>query len=235
MLEVNNLETGYSYLQVLWNVSLKVEQSEVVALIGPNGAGKTTILRSIMGIVKPWKGSVKFLGQDITGRQTHELAKMGLAFVTEDRNLFSGMTVMENLLMGGFTIRSKEKFNKTLDYVLSLFPRLEERKKQYAATMSGGERQMLAIARALMLSPKLLILDEPSMGLSPQNVDIVFDAILKLKSENVTVMLVEQNVNRTLEIADRAYVLENGSIAMEGKGEDMLNDEHIKNMYLGVA
>ncbi len=146
MLEVNNLETGYSYLQVLWNVSLKVEQSEVVALIGPNGAGKTTILRSIMGIVKPWKGSVKFLGQDITGRQTHELAKMGLAFVTEDRNLFSGMTVMENLLMGGFTIRSKEKFNKTLDYVLSLFPRLEERKKQYAATMSGGERQMLAIA-----------------------------------------------------------------------------------------
>lgn len=235
MLEVNNLDAGYSYLQVLWGVSLKVDQGEVVALIGPNGAGKTTTLRSIMGIVKPWKGGVSFLGQDITGHQTHELAKMGLAFVTEDRNLFSGMTVMENLLMGGFTIRNKNEFRKTLDYVFSLFPRLEERKSQYAATMSGGERQMLAIARALMLNPKLLILDEPSMGLSPQNVDIVFDAVLKLKSENVTVMLVEQNVNTTLEIADRAYVLENGAIVMEGKGKEMLNNEHIKNMYLGVA
>lgn len=235
MLEVNNLDAGYSYLQVLWDVSLKVDQGEVVALIGPNGAGKTTTLRSIMGIIKPWKGDVSFLGQDITDHQTHELAKMGLAFVTEDRNLFSGMTVMENLQMGGFTIRNKEEFRKTFEYVFTLFPRLEERKKQYAATMSGGERQMLAIARALMLSPKLLILDEPSMGLSPKNADIVFDAILKLKSENVTVMLVEQNVNTTLEIADRAYVLENGVIVMEGKGKEMLDNEHIKNMYLGVA
>lgn len=235
MLEVNNLNSGYGYLQVLWDVSLKVEHGEVVALIGPNGAGKTTTLRSIMGIVKPWKGSVSFLGQNITGLQTHEIAQMGIALVTEETNLFTGMNVMENLQMGGLTIRNKQQFNKTLDYVFSLFPRLAERKKQYAATMSGGERQMLAIARALMSNPKLLILDEPSMGLSPQNVDIVFNTIMKLKSEGVTVLLVEQNVNTTLEISDRAYVLENGKIVMDGKGEELLNNEYIKNMYLGVA
>lgn len=235
MLEVNNLNAGYSYLQVLWDVSFKVEAGGVVALIGPNGAGKTTTLRSIMGIVKPWGGSINFLGQNITGRQTHEIARLGISLVTEETNLFTGMSVMENLQMGGLTIRNKQEFNKTLDYVFSLFPRLAERKKQYAATMSGGERQMLAIARALMSNPKLLILDEPSMGLSPQNVDIVFNTIMKLKSEGVTVLLVEQNVNTTLEISDRAYVLENGRIVMEGKGKELLDNEYIKNMYLGVA
>lgn len=235
MLEVNNLNAGYSYLQVIWDVSFKVEAGGVVALIGPNGAGKTTTLRSIMGIVKPWGGSINFLGQNITGRQTHEIARLGISFVTEETNLFTGMSVMENLQMGGLTIRNKQEFNKTLDYVFSLFPRLAERKKQYAATMSGGERQMLAIARALMSNPKLLILDEPSMGLSPQNVDIVFNTIMKLKSEGVTVLLVEQNVNTTLEISDRAYVLENGRIVMEGKGKELLDNEYIKNMYLGVA
>lgn len=235
MLEISNLDAGYSYLQVLWDVSFNVNEGEVVALIGPNGAGKTTTLKSILGIVKPWKGKIKFLGQDITLHPTHKLAKLGLAFVTEERNLFSGMTVMENLLMGAFTIRNRKEVNHTLDYVFSLFPRLEERKKQYAATMSGGERQMLAIARALMSNPKMLLLDEPSMGLSPQNVMVVFDAIKKLRSESVTVLIVEQNVNTTLKMADRAYVLEQGRIVMEGQSQDMLNNEHVKNMYLGVA
>lgn len=235
MLEINNLDAGYSYLQVLWDVSFKVNEGEVVALIGPNGAGKTTTLKSILGIVRPWKGKISFLGQDITGLPTHRLAKLGLAFVTEERNLFSGMTVMENLLMGAYTIRNKKEVNRTLEYVFTLFPRLAERKKQYAATMSGGERQMLAIARALMSNPKMLLLDEPSMGLSPQNVLAVFEAIMKLRSESVTVLIVEQNVNTTLKMADRAYVLEQGRIVIEGKCEDMLNNDHVKNTYLGVA
>lgn len=235
MLEISDLNAGYGYLQVLWNVSFKVEQGQVVALIGPNGAGKTTTLKSILGIVKPWGGKINFLGQDITGIPTHKLAKLGLAFVTEERNLFSAMTVMENLLMGAYTIRDRREINRNLEYVFSLFPRLAERKKQYAATMSGGERQMLAIARALMSNPKMLLLDEPSMGLSPQNVLVVFEAIRKLKSENVTVLIVEQNVNTTLQMSDRAYVLEQGRIVMEGKSQDMLNNDHVKNAYLGVA
>ncbi|MDD3314264.1 MAG: ABC transporter ATP-binding protein [Syntrophaceticus sp.] len=235
MLEVNNIDAGYGNMQILWDVSFSVEQGEVVAIVGPNGVGKTTSLRCIAGIVMPWKGNVEFLGSDITGRQTYEIAKMGLAYVTEETNLFTGMTVMENLQMGGLTISGKNEFNNTLDIVFSMFPRLAERRKQYAATMSGGERQMLAIARALMLNPKLLILDEPSMGLSPQNVEIVFDSILNLKSQNVTVLIVEQNVNYTLEISDRGYVLENGKIVMEGKGKDLLSNDHIKNMYLGIA
>jgi branched-chain amino acid transport system ATP-binding protein len=235
MLEISNLETGYSYLQVLWGVSLNVNEGEVVALIGPNGAGKTTTLNSILGIVKAWKGTINFMGQDITGLPTHKLAKLGLAFVTEKRNLFAGMTVLENLLMGAFIMNDKKEIDRTLDYVFSIFPRLAERRKQYAATMSGGERQMLAIARALMSNPKMLLLDEPSMGLAPQNVAAVFEAIKKLRAESVTVMIVEQNVNTTLKIADRAYVLEQGKIVMDGKSEEMLSNDHVKNMYLGVA
>lgn len=235
MLEISNLETGYSYLQVLWGVSLNVNEGEVVALIGPNGAGKTTTLNSILGIVKAWKGTINFMGQDITGLPTHKLAKLGLAFVTEKRNLFAGMTVLENLLMGAFIMNDKKEIDRTLDYVFSLSPRLAERRKQYAATMSGGERQMLAIARALMSNPKMLLLDEPSMGLAPQNVAAVFEAIKKLRAESVTVMIVEQNVNTTLKIADRAYVLEQGKIVMDGKSEEMLSNDHVKNMYLGVA
>ncbi|MGB9826010.1 MAG: ABC transporter ATP-binding protein [Desulfofundulus sp.] len=235
MLEVNNLDAGYSYLQVLWDVSFKVNEGEVVTLIGPNGAGKTTTLKSIMGIVKPWRGKISFLGEDITGHPPHKLAKLGLSFVTEERNLFLAMNVMENLLMGAYTIRDKKEVNRNLEYVFTLFPRLAERKKQYAATMSGGERQMLAIARALMSSPKMLLLDEPSMGLSPQNVLVVFNAINKLKSEKVTVLIVEQNVTTTLKMSDRAYVLEHGRIVMEGKCHDMLNNDHVKKMYLGVA
>jgi branched-chain amino acid transport system ATP-binding protein len=235
LLEISNLNTGYSYLQVLWDVSLTVNQDEIVALIGPNGAGKTTTLKNILGIVKTWSGRIIFMGQDITGVPTHKLSKLGLAFVTEERNLFSGMTVLENLLMGAYNIRNKNEVNHNLEHVFGMFPRLEERKKQYAATMSGGERQMLAIARALMSKPKMLLLDEPSMGLSPQNVAVVFDAIMKLRQENVTVLIVEQNVNTTLEIADRAYVLEQGRIAMEGQASELLANDHVKNMYLGVA
>lgn len=235
MLEISHLQAGYSYLQVLWDVSLKIGEGEVVALIGPNGAGKTTTLKSIMGIIKPWKGTVKFLDKDITGLPTHQLTKLGLSFVTEHRNLFPAMTVYDNLLMGAYSINDKKEIADNLDYIFNLFPRLAERKKQYAATMSGGERQMLAIARGLMSKPKMLLLDEPSMGLAPQNVVAVFETIMKLRSESVTVLIVEQNVNTTLKIADRAYVLEQGRIVMEGKSSDLLRDDHVKNMYLGVA
>jgi branched-chain amino acid transport system ATP-binding protein len=235
MLEISNLNSGYKYLQVLWDVSLKIDEGEVVALIGPNGAGKTTTLRNVLGILKPWGGKITFLGRDITGMPTEKLARLGLAFVTEDRNLFPAMTVYENLLMGAYTVKARPQIQENLDYVFSLFPRLAERTKQYAATMSGGERQMLAVARALMSRPKVLLLDEPSMGLSPQNVAVVFQAVAKLRKEKVTFMIVEQNVQTTLKIADRAYVLEQGRVVMEGKSGDMLKDDHIKNMYLGIA
>jgi branched-chain amino acid transport system ATP-binding protein len=235
LLEISNLDAGYNYLQVLWGVSLKIEAGEVVALIGPNGAGKTTTLKSIFGLIKPWKGKITFLGQDITNIKTNKMSELGLSFVPETRNLFSGMTVYENLLMGAFTMKDKKEVEQTLDYVFSLFPRLAERRKQYAATMSGGERQMLAIARALMCKPKMLVLDEPSMGLAPQNTVAVFKAIRKLSTEAVTVLIVEQNVNTTLQIANRAYVLEQGRVVMEGNSQEMLSNDHVKNMYLGIA
>lgn len=234
MLEVKNLDAGYGYLQVLWDISLTVAKGEIVAILGPNGAGKTTTLKSIMGLVTPKKGQVVFDGQDVTGMPTNDLAKIGLAFVPEERHLFQAMTVLENLLLGAYTIRDKNKSKQTLEYVLSLFPRLAERKKQYAGTMSGGERQMLAIARGLMCSPKLLILDEPSLGLAPKNVLVVFEAIRKLRSEGLTVLIVEQNVNTTLQIAERAYVLEQGRVAMEGPSKELMENDHVKNAYLGI-
>lgn len=179
-------------------------------------------------------GKITFLDQDITGLKPSEIVKKGLAFVPEERNLFNAMTVRDNLIMGAYTIKEKSKRLEILDYVYDMFPRLKEREKQLAGTMSGGERQMVAIARGLMSDPKLLILDEPSMGLSPQNVLVVFDAIKRLKAEQKTVIIVEQNVNTTLQVANRAYIMDHGKVSMEGSSEELLADEHIQKMYLGI-
>ena len=235
MLEVSNLTAGYGQLQVLWEVSLKIGEGEVVAILGPNGAGKTTTLKAIMNMIPVTGGKVNFLGKDVTGFPIHEMTKLGLAFVPEERNLFQAMTVMENLQLGAYTVPNSKKAKENLEYVFALFPRLAERKEQYVGTMSGGERQMVAIARGLMSNPKVLILDEPSMGLAPKNVVLVFEAILKLRAEKVTVLIVEQNVNTTLKVADRAYVMEQGRVVMEGNADELSKDDHIKKMYLGCV
>jgi len=234
MLELKELQVAYGNLQVLWDVTMKVEKGEIVALLGPNGAGKTTTLKTVVGLLSLLSGEVYFDGLLINGFKTHEITKLGLSYVPEDRRLFSGMTVKENLLMGGYTLE-KEKVTKNLEDVYNLFPRLKERLNQYAGTMSGGERQMLAIGRGLMTAPKMIIVDEPSLGLAPQLVEDVFNVFLDLKSRGVTILIVEQNVNRTLEIANRAYVLEQGEIKMSGKSESLMNDEHIRGAYLGVT
>lgn len=235
MLELKNINVAYGYLQVIWDVSFKINEGEVVAILGPNGAGKTTTLKTIIGLLKPKSGSILFIDKEITGIATHEAVKLGLAFIPEERNLFPAMTVLENLLMGAYTIKDKNKINQTLDYICHLFPRLAERKKQLAGTMSGGERQMLAIARGLMGNPRMIMLDEPSMGLSPQNVLLVFETIMKLRKEKVTTLIVEQNVNTTLKVADRAYVMEQGRIAMEGSSEELSSNDHVRKMYMGIA
>ena len=235
MLEVQNLNVSYGRLQIIWGISLKIDQGEMVALLGPNGSGKTTALKSVTGLLPSTSGSIRFFDHDITGMPTHLLAKLGLAFIPEERNLFSAMSVEDNLLMGAFTIHDKARIARNLDYVYDLFPRLKQRKVQLAGTMSGGERQMLAIARGLMSNPRLILLDEPSMGLSPENVVAVFETIQKLRDENVTVLLVEQNVDTTLKFADRAYVMENGRIAMQDTSANLLKDDHVRRMYLGIG
>ena len=235
MLEIKSLEVSYDYLQVIWDVSLKVNEGEVVAILGPNGAGKTTLLKTVMGLVSPQRGHVYFLNQDISRLPTFSLTKLGLAFVPEERNLFEAMTVMENLILGAYTVKEKKKINQTLEYVFHLFPTLVERRKQLAGTLSGGERQMLAIARGLMSDPKMLILDEPSMSLSPKNVSLVFETIIKLRSLNVAVVIVEQNVDATLKIADRAYILEQGRIVLEGTSGELMSNDHVKGIYFGIC
>lgn len=235
ILELKNLNIGYSNLHVVRDVSLRIDKGEIVALLGLNGAGKTTTLKTIAGLLNPISGSVIFNGKDITRTAAHEIVKRGLAFIPEERALYEGMNVYENLLMGAYTIKKNGEVKETLDYVYELFPRLAERKKQYVGTMSGGERQMVAIARGLMSKPKLIMLDEPSMGLSPQNVQVVFDTIKRLQKEAVTVIIVEQNVFNTMEVANRAYVMEQGEIRLEGSSKDLMNNDHIKKMYLGIS
>lgn len=234
MLELDDIHASYGYLQILWGISIKVNEAEIVAILGSNGAGKTTTLKSIMGLIDITKGKVKFLGEDITKTPPPELTQKGIAFVPEERDIFPAMTVNENLLLGAYTLKNRNEIENNLRYVFDLFPRLAERKKQYAGTLSGGEQQMLAIARGLMSEPKLLILDEPSIGLSPQNVNIVFDTINKLRKEKVTVLIVEQNVNTTLSIADRAYVMEQGKIVIEGTSAELRSNEQVKKVYLGT-
>lgn len=234
MLKVKNIDVYYGDVQVLWDVSFEVEEGELVAILGANGAGKTTTLNSISGLLKPRAGSIEFLGQDITQVPNYTIADMGIAHVPEGRRLFPEMTVKENLEIGSLSPRAKEKRKETIEKVFGLFPRLKERERQEAGTLSGGEQQMLAIGRGIMALPSLIIFDEPSLGLAPFLVDQVFDIVKDINNDGITVLLVEQNVMHTLNACDRAYVLENGSVTLTGKGEELLNNDHVKEAYLGI-
>lgn len=234
MLELKNLDSGYDFLQVLWNVSLHVDKGEFVALVGPNGAGKSTTLRTVSGLLTPMGGEILFKGKSINKKKAHEISRMGISYVSEQLNLFTDMSVEENLLLGAYAVSDTQQHQKTLAFVFELFPRLAERKKQLAGTMSGGERKMLAIARAMMANPELMLVDEPSLGLQPNLVTEVFRTLKLLIDEGVTILLVEQNVNTTLEITDRAYILEQGRIAMEGPSRSVKENEHVRNAYLGI-
>lgn len=233
MLEIKDLEVYYGVIQAIKGVSFEVNQGEVIALIGANGAGKTTILQTITGLLSPKKGSVIFEGQDLTKIPAHKIVSLGMAHVPEGRRVFSDLSVLENLKMGAFTRKDKNEINESLQKVYARFPRLEERKNQRAGTLSGGEQQMLAMGRALMSNPKIILMDEPSMGLSPILVNEIFDIIQSVSKSGTTVLLVEQNAKKALSIADRAYVLETGNIVLEGSSGDLLNNDSIKKAYLG--
>ena len=233
MLEIRDLEVYYGMIQAIKGVSFEVNQGEVIALIGANGAGKTTILHTITGLLSPKKGSVIFEGKDITRIPAHKIVSLGMAHVPEGRRVFADLSVYENLKMGAFTRKNKNEFEEILRKVYDRFPRLEERKNQMAGTLSGGEQQMLAMGRALMSKPSIILMDEPSMGLSPILVNEIFDIIQEVSKCGTTVLLVEQNAKKALSIADRAYVLETGKIVLDGKAEDLLNDDSIKKAYLG--
>ncbi|NLF12520.1 MAG: ABC transporter ATP-binding protein [Anaerolineaceae bacterium] len=234
MLELKDLNANYDVLQILWDVSLHVTEGELVALIGPNGAGKTTTLRSIAGLLPPKSGEVLFKGRSIGRLPAHTISRLGISYISEELNLFTNMSVRENLLLGAYAINDRKKELEVLEFVYHLFPRLEEREKQLAGTMSGGERKMLGIARGMMSSPQLMLVDEPSLGLAPHLTHDVFRALIELRKRGVTILLVEQNVNATLEISDRAYILEHGRIAMEGPGREMKNNAHVRSAYLGI-
>jgi len=234
LLELKNLDASYGFLQVLWEVSLHVDDGEFVGLIGPNGAGKSTTLKTIAGLLPPKGGEVLFKGKNMNAVPPHRTTQMGISYISEDLNLFVDMSVRENLLMGAYTVRDQETQLETLGFVFELFPRLEERKGQRAGTMSGGERKMLAIARGMMSNPELLLVDEPSLGLAPHLVTDVFNSLRRLQEAGVTLMLVEQRVNATLEITDRAYVLEQGKIVMEGPSSELITSKHIRDAYLGI-
>lgn len=233
MLEVKDLEVYYGMIQAIKGVSFHVNEGEVIALIGANGAGKTTILHTVSGLLAPKKGSVTFEGTDISKIPGHKIVSMGMAHVPEGRRVFAQLTVLQNLKMGAYTRKDKEEIEETLKTVFKRFPRLEERQNQLAGTLSGGEQQMLAMGRALMSHPKIILMDEPSMGLSPIFVNEIFDIIQEVSKSGTTVLLVEQNAKKALSIADRAYVLETGNIVLEGKASDLLNDDSIKKAYLG--
>jgi branched-chain amino acid transport system ATP-binding protein len=233
MLEVKDLEVFYGMIQAIKGVSFEVNEGEVIALIGANGAGKTTILHTITGLLSPKNGSVTFEGQDITRTPAHKIVGLGMAHVPEGRRVFAQLSVYENLRMGAYTRNDKQEIDETLEMVYKRFPRLEERRNQLAGTLSGGEQQMLAMGRALMSHPKIIVMDEPSMGLSPILVNEIFDIIQEVSAGNTTVLLVEQNAKKALSIADRAYVLETGNIVLSGNAKDLINDDSIKKAYLG--
>lgn len=233
MLEVKDLEVYYGVIQAIKGVSFEVNQGEVIALIGANGAGKTTILHTVTGLLSPKKGQVLFEGRDITKVPAHKIVSMGMAHVPEGRRVFAELSVYENLKMGAYTRKDKGEIEESLANVYKRFPRLEERKNQMAGTLSGGEQQMLAMGRALMSKPKIILMDEPSMGLSPILVNEIFDIIQAVSESGTTVLLVEQNAKKALSIADRAYVLETGNIVLEGNAKDLLEDDSIKKAYLG--
>lgn len=233
MLKVENLSVHYGVIEAVKNVSFEVNEGEVVTLIGANGAGKTSILRTISGLVRPSSGTISFLGNEIQKIPARKIVADGLSQVPEGRHIFSGLTVMENLEMGAFLRNNREENQANLKKIFSRFPRLEERKNQDAATLSGGEQQMLAMGRALMSQPKLLLLDEPSMGLAPIFIQEIFDIIQDIQKQGTTVLLIEQNANKALAIADRGYVLETGKIVLTGTGKELLTSEEVKKAYLG--
>ena len=233
MLEVKDLQVYYGVIQALKGISFHVNQGEVIALIGANGAGKTTTLQTLTGILSPKSGSIVFEGKDLTRTPAHKIVEMGMAHVPEGRRVFADMSVYENLLLGAYTRKDKAEIAESVAGVYKRFPRLEERKGQRAGTLSGGEQQMLAMGRALMSHPKIILMDEPSMGLSPIFVNEIFEIIKKVSAAGTTVLLVEQNAKKALSIADRAYVLETGKIILQGDADKLLNDESVKKAYLG--
>ena len=233
MLKVENLSVHYGMIQAVRDVSFEVNEGEVVSLIGANGAGKTTILRTLSGLVRPSAGKIEFLGKEIQKLPAQKIVAGGLSQVPEGRHVFPGLTVMENLEMGAFLKRNREENQANLKKVFSRFPRLEERKNQDAATLSGGEQQMLAMGRALMSTPKLLLLDEPSMGLAPIFIQEIFDIIQDIQKQGTTVLLIEQNANKALAISDRGYVLETGKIVLSGTGKELAASDEVRKAYLG--
>ena len=234
MIEVTNVEAGYGELQIIFDVSISIDQNEIVALVGANGAGKSTLIKTMCGLLPVTAGSISIEGHRIENSKTHKIIDHGIALVPEGRRLFSYMTVLENLELGAYVEKDKSKVSKNLEWVYSLFPKLYDRRSQLAGTFSGGEQQMLTIGRALMSRPKFLILDEPSLGLAPVIVDDVFNIVRLLHDEGVTILLVEQNVRQSLQLADRAYVLEHGRIALDGPAAQLLEDENVKKAYLGM-
>lgn len=233
MLEIQDLNVYYGGIHALKDINLKINEGEIVTLIGANGAGKTTTLRTISGIEKAKSGKITYQGEELSCHSASDIVKLGISHVPEGRRVFSTMSVFENLEIGGFIRNDKSQIKKDIEYVFSLFPRLLERKNQYAGTLSGGEQQMLAIGRALLSRPKLLLLDEPSMGLAPIIVKEIFSIIEDINNKGTTVLLVEQNANMALQCADRAYIIKNGRIDIEGKAEELLNNEQVKEAYLG--
>ena len=233
MLEVKDLEVYYGMIQAIKGISFQVEEGEIIALIGANGAGKTTTLHTVTGLLPAKKGSVLFEGKDITKVPGHKIVSMGMAHVPEGRRIFAQLSVLQNLRMGAYTRKDKEEIEETLKMVYRRFPRLEERSNQIAGTLSGGEQQMLAMGRALMSHPKIILMDEPSMGLSPIFVNEIFDIIKEVSKGGTTVLLVEQNAKKALSIADRAYVLETGRIVLEGAADVLMSDDSVKKAYLG--
>jgi len=234
LLKIKGLEASYGELKVLWGINLEVGKGEIAALVGPNGAGKTTLLRTIVGIVKEDRGDIVFEGRRINDLPPYERVKLGISLVPEGGELFPYMTVQENLDIGAYLPEGRRKYHENLEFVFTLFPRLKERRNQLAGTLSGGERQMLAIGRALMSSPKILMFDEPSLGLAPNLALNVLKTIQELNKEGYTILLVEQNVRLALKISSRGYVIENGRIVLEGSSEELLNDPHVKKAYLGL-
>jgi branched-chain amino acid transport system ATP-binding protein len=234
MLEVRNLNTHYGKVQALWDISLEVNEGEIVALVGSNGAGKTTLVNTITGLLQPTSGSVSYLSQRIDGLPSHVIVGMGISYVPQGGKVFPEMTVRENLEMGAYPIHAWNQKSETLGQVYHIFPRLKERERQLARTLSGGEHQMLAIGRALMSKPKLSVLDEPSYGLAPLLVTEMFRIIQNLRNEGITIFLIEQNVRHSLEIADRAYVLENGHLCLQGDCAELLQSDHVRKAYMGL-
>lgn len=233
MLSIKDLQVYYGVIQAIKGISFEVNEGEIIALIGANGAGKTTILHTVSGLIQAKSGSVQFEGKELTKTAPHKIVQMGMAHVPEGRRIFQELSVYENLKLGAYTRKDKAEIECSLKMVYERFPRLEERKKQVAGTLSGGEQQMLAMGRALMSNPKIILMDEPSMGLSPLLVSEIFDIIKSINESGTTVLLVEQNAKKALSIADRAYVLETGNIVLEGAAKDLMNDDSIKKAYLG--